>query len=158
MQADVVAAAKHELPRPALGMDASTNAEDVAQIAADGIAPGPEDVSLAKDTSEPAKELPKAASKSVRIEVEPAGALVFRGKERLGAAPYEIVFSEGDQKIELRIWADGYKTVALKLKREDLGSIRTIRLKKTVKKKKKKKKKKDRQEKAPSSLKEAMED
>jgi hypothetical protein len=159
MQADVAASVQRELPGPALGMDVPANAEDTARVAGDVDQRGPEDSSPIKDTAEPRAELPKQIPTSIRIEVEPAGALVFRGKERLGPTPYEFVLSGGDKKVELRIWADGYETAAIQLGPGDLGSTRKIRLKKALKKKKKKRKKKKKkaeEKKGPSSLEDAM--
>jgi serine/threonine protein kinase len=85
-------------------------------------------------------------SEVVRIETRPKGAFIFRGqdKKRLGETPFEYTFKEGEEKVKLRIWVDGYETAKMILRRQDVSTTRQVSLKKSfVKKKKKKKKKKD---------------
>jgi serine/threonine protein kinase len=98
---------------------------------------------------------PLPVSEVVTIETLPKGAFIFRGQEkkRLGETPFAYTFKEGEEKVRLRIWADGYETAKMILRRQDISTTRRVSLKKSfVKKQKKKKLKKKKDAPIPTSL------
>ena len=139
------------------------------QVPPNDVVPTPQDVKpSSKDTTPAAQkdaqkvlkepQAPKTIPRTIRIEAKPATAIVFLegSKKRLGTVPLEVTLKEGEDKLKLRIWADGYETAKMILRSTDIGSSRSVSLKKSFKKKRPAKKKKKKEAPIPTSLDDAL--
>ena len=68
----------------------------------------------------------------------------------------EITLKDGEDKVKLRLWAEGYETAKMILRPKDIGNTRFVKLKKSFKKKRPPKTKKPKEAPIPTSLDEAL--
>tara|TARA_B100000674_G_C37852394_1_gene920637 strand:+ start:103 stop:957 length:855 start_codon:yes stop_codon:yes gene_type:complete len=152
-------------PREPTLADINVPSSDVPTKPSTSSAAAKDIVEPKSDTAKDVETAPKSQDTKpvlqvVRIEAKPASAIVFKegAKERLGQVPIDVPLKKGEDKLKLRIWAEGYETAKMILRPDDIGKTRSVNLKKSFKKKRPTKKRKPKPKEAPipSSLDEAL--